>query len=65
MDGRPSLQFEHRPIGTNRYILSWILAGISRIESLHDTLIFKGGTALKKCYFGEYRWLIPKLNARF
>ena len=23
---------------------------------LRDTLVFKGGTALKKCYFGEYRF---------
>ena len=38
------------------YILSWVLAGISRIDSLRDTLIFKGGTALKKCYFGAYRF---------
>jgi uncharacterized protein len=38
------------------YILSWILAGISRVDALRDTLIFKGGTALKKCYFGDYRF---------
>ncbi len=25
------------------------------MESLRDTLVFKGGTALKKCYFGDYR----------
>ena len=38
------------------YILSWVLAGISRVDALRDTLIFKGGTALKKCYFGDYRF---------
>jgi predicted nucleotidyltransferase component of viral defense system len=38
------------------YILSWILAGISKVDALRDTLIFKGGTALKKCYFGDYRF---------
>lgn len=38
------------------YVLSWILAGISNIKQLNSTLIFKGGTALKKCYFGEYRF---------
>lgn len=38
------------------YVLSWVLAGIARTESLRETLIFKGGTALKKCYFGEYRF---------
>jgi predicted nucleotidyltransferase component of viral defense system len=30
--------------------------GISGIPSLKDNLAFKGGTALKKCYFGEYRF---------
>jgi predicted nucleotidyltransferase component of viral defense system len=38
------------------YLLSWILAGISQVESLRNTLVFKGGTALKKCYFGDYRF---------
>jgi len=38
------------------YLLSWILAGISRIDILRSTLIFKGGTAIKKCYFGDYRF---------
>lgn len=33
------------------YLLSWILAGISQIEILRTTLIFKGGTALKKMLF--------------
>jgi hypothetical protein len=38
------------------YMLSWLLAGISSDPKLHDTLVFKGGTALKKCYFGDYRF---------
>ena len=38
------------------YLLSWILAGIAQVESLRDALVFKGGTALKKCYFGDYRF---------
>ena len=38
------------------YLLSWILAGISQVDALRHTLAFKGGTALKKCYFGEYRF---------
>ncbi len=38
------------------YLLSWILAGISQTPSLSSYCIFKGGTALKKCYFGEYRF---------
>ncbi len=38
------------------YILSWALAGIGVNEKLQNGLIFKGGTALKKCYFGDYRF---------
>ena len=38
------------------YLLSWILAGIKEVQPLRETLIFKGGTALKKCYFGDYRF---------
>lgn len=38
------------------YLLSWVLAGISRVDSFRDTLVCKGGTALKKFYFGEYRF---------
>ena len=37
-------------------MLSWVLAGIGQVDSLRDTLVFKGGTALKKCYFGNYRF---------
>lgn len=38
------------------YLLSWILAGMTRVDALRETLVFKGGTALKKCYFGDYRF---------
>ena len=38
------------------YLLSWVLAGISQVPVLQDTLVFKGGTALRKCYFGDYRF---------
>ena len=38
------------------YVLSWILAAIGNHEPLRETLAFKGGTALKKCYFGDYRF---------
>jgi predicted nucleotidyltransferase component of viral defense system len=39
------------------YLLSWILAGIAQVNELERTLVFKGGTALKKCYFGDdYRF---------
>lgn len=38
------------------YLLSWILAGMFEVGALRKTLVFKGGTALKKCYFGNYRF---------
>lgn len=38
------------------YVLSWVLFGISKIPELRSKLAFKGGTALKKCYFGQYRF---------
>jgi uncharacterized protein len=37
------------------YCLAWFLVGLSRAP-LRDRLIFKGGTALKRCYFGDYRF---------
>jgi hypothetical protein len=37
------------------YCLSWFLVGLSH-SPLRDRLAFKGGTALKKCYFGDYRF---------
>ena len=36
--------------------LSYLLAGIAANPDLSGTLIFKGGTALKKLYFGDYRF---------
>lgn len=44
------------PVLERDYLLSWTLAGLSAIEPLKKNLIFKGGTALKKCYFGDYRF---------
>ncbi|MDX2280181.1 MAG: nucleotidyl transferase AbiEii/AbiGii toxin family protein [Saprospiraceae bacterium] len=38
------------------YILSWILYGISKHDLLSKTIVFKGGTVLKKVYFEEYRF---------
>ncbi|MBM4386999.1 MAG: nucleotidyl transferase AbiEii/AbiGii toxin family protein [Deltaproteobacteria bacterium] len=37
------------------YCISWFLVGLSR-SPLRDILAFKGGTALKKCYFDGYRF---------
>lgn len=38
------------------YLQSWVLVGITKVPALPDTLVFKGGTALRKCYFGDYRF---------
>ena len=38
------------------YVLSWALAGLYRRPTLAETLVFKGGTALRKCYFPDYRF---------
>jgi len=37
------------------YCIAWFLVGLSR-SSLCNLLVFKGGTALKRCYFGDYRF---------
>lgn len=37
------------------YLLSWILWGIQSVPELKKSLVFKGGTALKKIYFRNYR----------
>lgn len=38
------------------YVLSWILWGVARHQALAQCLVFKGGTALKKIYFDDYRF---------
>lgn len=38
------------------YLLSWVLKGIASIPELYNHLVFKGGTCLRKCYFGDYRF---------
>ena len=38
------------------YVLGWVLAGIYQHSVLANTWIFKGGTYLKKCIFGTYRF---------
>lgn len=37
------------------YILSWILQGVAH-ENLSKSIVFKGGTVLKKVYFEDYRF---------
>lgn len=38
------------------YVLGWVIAGINADKELKDTWVFKGGTCLKKCFFGNYRF---------
>jgi len=38
------------------YILSWIIFGIAKHEQLSKSIVFKGGTLLKKVYFEDYRF---------
>ena len=37
------------------YVIGWVLKGISNNKFLLESLVFKGGTALRKIYFTEYR----------
>jgi predicted nucleotidyltransferase component of viral defense system len=37
------------------YVIGWVLRGISNNSYLKEKLIFKGGTALRKIYFDDYR----------
>lgn len=38
------------------YSLGWFLLGMRRTDSSFGSLIFKGGTCLRKCYFPDYRF---------
>ncbi len=38
------------------YAISFILACVANDAQLGKTLVFKEGTALRKCYFGDYRF---------
>ncbi|MDA1347694.1 MAG: nucleotidyl transferase AbiEii/AbiGii toxin family protein, partial [Chloroflexi bacterium] len=38
------------------YALSYLLAGIVAVPQLADSLVFKGGTCLRKAYFPGYRF---------
>jgi len=40
------------------FALGHVLASIYRGAELADVLVFKGGTALKKAYFGDYRFSV-------
>lgn len=38
------------------YVLSWVLKGMYENATLSRSLVFKGGTALRKAYFPDYRF---------
>lgn len=38
------------------YVLTWVLHGIANHKTLCKSLVFKGGTVLKKFYFEDYRF---------
>lgn len=38
------------------YVLSLLIWGISQNDSLKSSWVFNGGTCLKKCFFGNYRF---------
>lgn len=40
------------------YVLSWVLFGISKIEKLKSTLVFKGGNSPKEMLL----WKLPLLS---
>lgn len=45
-----------QPVIEKDYALSYVLAGIATQPRLSQTLVLKGGTALKKLFFGSYRF---------
>ena len=38
------------------YILTEVLKALSRVQVLSQLLVFKGGTALRKVYFSDWRY---------
>lgn len=46
----------HEIVVEKDYILDWVLWGISQFPELTNNLVFKGGTALHKIYFPDWRF---------
>jgi len=38
------------------YVLSKVLMALSQVDGFRNRLVFKGGTALKKCYYRQWRF---------
>lgn len=59
---RTRLEQAARDRGVNQLVIerdyaqSYVLLGVSQQPELRDTLVFKGGTALKKVHFDDYRF---------
>ena len=45
-----------QPVIEKDYAISYLLAGLASLPALRDPLVLKGGTALKKLFFGDYRF---------
>lgn len=54
-DARKASSVEQQVIERD-YAQSYVLHGLEETPELRDTLVFKGGTALKKVHFGRYRF---------
>lgn len=52
---KPGLRRIPEAVLERDYCLSWFLVGLSH-STLRNRLVFKGGTALKKIYFEDYRF---------
>lgn len=52
-----AVEWQLRPeVVEKDYVLGWLLWGLGRHATVHEHWVFKGGTALKKCYFETYRF---------
>lgn len=51
-DGEPRIRED---VLERDYCLAWLLNALAGSD-LHPILAFKGGTALKRCYFADYRF---------
>lgn len=45
-----------REVVEKDYALSYVLAAMHELAALADQLVFKGGTALRKAHYGDYRF---------
>ena len=53
--GRQALRLPEETVERD-YCLAWLLCSLSRHATLGESLAFKGGTALRRIHYGEYRF---------